>query len=161
MFNWCVIYTKSRAEAKVADRLREIDVEIYFPEVTEIKQWSDRKKKIKRPLFASYIFVKIEQNQYEDVRRVNGVVNFLYYLGKPAVIRQIEIDNIIDFLSKVSVSTIVFEPLEEVIIKTGPLKDQKGIIQLVGKHSLRIILSELKISLIAKISKSDAEKVKV
>ncbi len=158
MFNWYVIYTKSRAEAKVAERFRELGLEIYFPEVTEIKQWSDRKKKIIKPLFTSYVFVKIEQDQYEDVRRVSGVVNFLYHLGKPAVIRQKEIDNIINFLSKVSVSTIVFELLEEVIIKTGPLKDQKGIIQSVGKDSLRIILSELNVSMIAKISKADAEK---
>ena len=159
MSNWFAIYTNPRSEVKVAERLKEMGIDIYFPVITELVQWSDRKKKVKRPLFKSYVFVKVHQNQFEDVRRVYGVVNFVYYLGKPAVIRQEDIDRIKIFLSKIDISTVEFEEFEEIIVKSGPLKDQKGIVQTVGKNSLRIILSELKISVIAEIKKSDAQKV--
>jgi len=159
MLNWYAVYTKPRAEAKVAERIEEIGIEIYFPTVTELKQWSDRKKKIKKPLFTSYVFVKIAMEQFEDVRRIIGVVNFIYHLGKPAIIRQKEIVAIKEFLSKVNTSTLVYEPFEEVIIKSGPLKDHKGIIQTVGKNQLRIIISELKISIIAEINKSEVQKI--
>ena len=159
MLNWYAVYTNPRSEAKVVDRLKEVGVEIYFPTVTEIKQWSDRKKKIKKPLFTSYVFVNITVEQFEDVRRVQGVANFIYHLGKPAIIRQKEIIAIRDFLSKIDTSTVIFEPYEEVIIKSGPLKDHKGVIQTVGKNQLRIIISELKISIIAEINKSQVQKV--
>ena len=157
--NWYAIYTNPRAEAQVAKRLEQIGVEVYFPTIKELKQWSDRKKVIERPLFYSYVFLKVDAKQYEQVRRVQGIVNFVYYLGKPAKIREIEIETIKTFLEEVEHSTIDFEAYDEVIIKNGPLNGQKGIIKTVGKNSLRIIISGLKISLIAKINKSAVEKL--
>jgi len=157
--NWYAVYTKSKSEAKVAKRLQESGIEIYFPTIKELRQWSDRKKIIERPLFSSYVFLKIDNKQYQQVRRTQGVVNFVYYLNKPAVIKEIEIDAIKKFLSEVEHSSINFEIFDEVIVKTGALKGQKGIIKSIGKNSLRIIISDLKISLIAKLNKSKVEKV--
>lgn len=45
---WYVMYTRSRAEKKVADMLEEEGVKVYLPMVEELRQWSDRKKRFRR-----------------------------------------------------------------------------------------------------------------
>jgi len=59
--------------------------------VTQIKQWSDRKKKTETPLIASYVFVNIEEKNRNDVFDIPGVVRYLFWLGKPAIVREVEI----------------------------------------------------------------------
>ena len=44
--NWYVLYTTSRAEKKVAQRLEEKGLEVFLPMIEELRQWSDRKKKV-------------------------------------------------------------------------------------------------------------------
>ena len=157
--NWYAVYTKPRAESKVTERFKEIGIKVYFPTIKEIRQWSDRKKIIDKALFTSYVFIRINDKQYEQVRRVQGVVNFVYYLNKPAIIKETEIEAIKIFLKEVEHNSINFEVFDEVVIKVGALKGQKGIIKSVGKKHIRIIIKDLKISLIAKISKSIVRKV--
>jgi len=48
--------------------------------VTQIKQWSDRKKKTETPLIPSYVFVNIEEKNRNDVFEVPGVVRYLFWL---------------------------------------------------------------------------------
>jgi transcription antitermination factor NusG len=97
---WFAVYTKSRMEKKVALRLQEAGIEAYCPVSKKRKQWSDRKKWVEEPLFRSYVFVNIDlAKQSPIVRRTLGVVNFLYWLGKPAVIQDAEIMAIQQFLS--------------------------------------------------------------
>jgi len=155
---WYAVYTNPRSEVKVAERIEEIGVDVYLPMVTELKQWSDRKKKVTKPLFTSYVFVKIDNKSFDRIKSIYGVVGFIRHIGQPAKIRDAEIDAIKLFLNKVNTSTIEFEPKEDVEIKDGLFKGKTGVIQYVGKDYLRIILSELKLSIIAKICKTDVVK---
>ena len=61
--SWNVIYTKSRAEKKVEERLKNIGIEAYCPVRTEVKSWSDRKKSISVPVLPSMVLVKVLTNQ--------------------------------------------------------------------------------------------------
>lgn len=89
---WYAVYTKSRTEKKVALRLKEAGIEAYCPVNKREKQWSDRRKVTEEPLFRSYVFVNIDlEKQSATVRRTLGVVNFVYWLQKPAVIQDDEI----------------------------------------------------------------------
>ena len=82
--HWLVIYTNPRAEMKVAQRLEKIGVEAYCPTRTEVRQRSDRKKKIRVPLLPSMVLVNIEEREKNKVFDVQGVVRYLYWLGEPA-----------------------------------------------------------------------------
>lgn len=157
---WYAVYTNPRAEKKVFDRLINAGIEAYCPLRRVLKQWSDRRKKIDEPLFRSYVFVKINLQEYEKVRRVNGVVNFVYYLGKPAIIRDYEIENIKIFLSKTSGCEIKFEANQRVRIKEGVLKDTEGKIVQQSKHNLRIEIEQLGLALVAEIKKDFVEPLK-
>ena len=143
---WYVLYTKPKAEKKVADSLQKMDLHVYCPLVTEIRQWSDRKKKVKVPLFTSYVFVNLKEGERGKVFDVPGIVRYLYWLGKPAVVRDVEIKLIQDWLSGKEVEQIAVEhlsPGDKVYIRSGAFKDETAIIKEVGARRVRLILPEL------------------
>ena len=89
--NWYVVYTKPKWEKKVAEQLTQRGIECYCPIVTEVRQWSDRKKKVEVPLFNSYVFVRLAEVDRNLVFQSSGVVRYLFWLAKPAIVRDEEI----------------------------------------------------------------------
>lgn len=126
---WFVLYTTSRAEKKVAQRLREKGLEVYLPMVEELRQWSDRKKKVQKALFNGYLFVKtIKANLWESLQ-VPGAVKFVHFAGEHATVREEEIETIKRILETgVAVETdgSDIEAGEQVRILGGPLEGMQG-----------------------------------
>ena len=152
---WYVLYTRPKAEKRVADTLEKIDVEVYCPMITVVRQWSDRKKKIKIPLFTSYVFVSLKEKERHKVFEVPGVVKYLYWLGKPAIVKDAEIKIIKDWLNGGKVGDVMIEnlsPGDKVIIKSGAFKDQEAIIKEVNNNRMRLILVDLGCTVTAKTS---------
>ena len=89
---WFVVYTKPQQELKVAIQLSAMGITNYCPTITLVKQYSDRKKKVTRPLLSSYVMVELEENQRNKVFACNGIVRYLFFLGKPAVVPFSEIN---------------------------------------------------------------------
>src|ERR1700674_4638266 len=96
--SWYAVYTKPRWEKKVANQLERNQIEHYCPLRKVSRQWRDRRKIILEPLFTSYIFVRLADTEHIPVRKTEGVMNFVHWLKKPAVIRDEEIDIIRHFL---------------------------------------------------------------
>ena len=90
--NWYALYTKPRNEKKVEEQLHKMGLEVFCPKVSVVKQWSDRKKKVSQPLIPSYVFIKIKEQERDLVFSVSGVVRYLFFLGKPAIIKESEIN---------------------------------------------------------------------
>jgi len=91
---WFAIYTHSRAEKKVFERLINLNFHAYLPLIEVVRQWSDRKRKVKEPLIKSYLFVKTSKSNLLEIVKVPGVIKILKHLGKPAVVKNIEIENL-------------------------------------------------------------------
>ncbi len=89
--NWYVLYVKTRQELKVSDRLKGIGIKTYVPYRTEIRQWSDRKKKVNIPLLPSMVLVYIEESEASKVFSIPGSVRFLFEEGVRAQISEKEI----------------------------------------------------------------------
>ena len=142
---WNVIYTKARNEKKVADRLTQSGIEVYCPMVTQIKQWSDRKKKTETPLIPSYVFVNLEEKNRNDVFEVPGVVRYLFWLGKPAIVREVEILALKESLKETfsSVEITDYKKGDTINIPEGPFKGKEGTIKQVSKNKLQLVLKEL------------------
>ena len=81
---WFVVYTKPRNELKVSQRLSVLGVENYTPTKIEVRQWSDRKKKILVPLLPSMVLVSIHEKEVNKVFEVPGVVRYLFENQKRA-----------------------------------------------------------------------------
>jgi transcriptional antiterminator RfaH len=143
--NWHVIYTKPKWEKKVAEQLEQAGIEVYCPMVTQIKQWSDRKKKVKTPLIPSYVFVNIEEKNRNDVFDIPGVVRYLFWLGKPALVREVEIQTLQESLkeSLTAVAISAYKPGDTISIPEGPFKGKEGTIKQVKKNKLQLVLKEL------------------
>ena len=83
---WFVVYTRPQQELKVASQLSAMGITNYCPTVTLVKQYSDRKKKVTKPLLSSYVMVELEGKERNKVFACNGIVRYLFFLGKPAVV---------------------------------------------------------------------------
>ena len=83
---WFVVYTRPQQELKVATQLSAMGITNYCPTVTLVKQYSDRKKKVNKPLLSSYVMVELEDKERNKVFACNGIVRFLFFLGKPTVV---------------------------------------------------------------------------
>ena len=99
---WYAVYTKPRWEKKVFRTLSESGHEAYCPLNKVNRKWSDRIKKVDEPLFKSYVFIRLAAAEQPGVRLVNGVLNFVYWNGKPAVVKDREIEEIRRFLNEPS-----------------------------------------------------------
>ena len=150
---WYVLYTKARSEKKVADSLQKMDMQVYCPLITQVRQWTDRKKKVEIPLFTSYVFVNLKEGERGKVFDVSGVVRYLYWLGKPAVVRDAEIDTIKQWLSGEEVEEISvghISPGDTITIKSGAFKNKEAIVKEVGPRKIKLILVSLGCTVSAK-----------
>lgn len=144
--NWYVVYTKPKSEKKVAERLNEIGVVAYCPLVAKERQWSDRKKVVNVPLFNSYIFVQIEEQERNRVFEIPGAVRYLFWLGKPAMVKDSEIETIQNWLSAPAtyeVSLDEWKKGDKIVLESGPFVSQSAIIQEVKQNHYIMILESL------------------
>jgi len=157
--NWYAVYTKPRWEKKVFGLLSEKGVEAYCPLNRVRKKWSDRLKWVEEPLFKSYVFVKVSKEEAAGVRMVNGVVNFVYWLGKPAIIKNKEIEIIRKFLNdhdEVQVAPLDLQVDSRITILQGALMDKTGKVVKVFNNKVRVVIESIGYSLVATIDKSNA-----
>lgn len=124
--HWHVVRTNSQAEKKVAERLARLGFVTYLPLLSVWRIWSDRKKKVDKPLISSVVFVNAEPTELKNIYPIPGVAGILTYLGKPAVVRDIEILNLQILLQTEDPSQLEvmerFEQGEVVEVVRGPFK---------------------------------------
>ena len=114
-------------------------------------------KVVEEPLFKSYVFVKVDDVDRTAVRMTTGVVNFVYWDGKPAVIKEKEINIIKSFLNEhenVEVRPLSLESKQRVRVTAGPLMDHEGEVIGVKRKIVTVALDSLGYLLVAHIDKS-------
>lgn len=155
---WFAVYTRPRWEKKVHQRFLEKGWESYCPLNKVEKQWSDRLKIVEEPLFKSYVFVRITEDQLNDIRMINGVVNFVYWLGKPAVVRDGDIHKIRRFLNEYT--NIQAQPLplareSRVLIQAGAFMDKKATVKNIRNNKVEVVIESIGFRLVAYVDKSN------
>ena len=145
---WYAIYTKPRWEKKVDSVLIRKSINSWCPLQKVERQWSDRKKIIEDPLFKSYVFVRIGEAERVKVLMTDGVLNFVHYLGKPAVIKDEEIAMIKKYLSEEDakieiISSEGFKENTKVKVNHGVFMDNDGIVLRGGKKKVYVQLQSL------------------
>jgi transcription antitermination factor NusG len=150
---WHVLYTKPRHEIKALERLAQNGFEVYCPMKTTLKQWSDRKKKVSEPLLPSYIFIKITEKKRAIPLTDPSVLNYIYWLGKPAIIRDTEIDTLKGIVSKDKVQEFEVRKLKtgsEIVINKGQIKRKNAIVKSITNNYVKAELKELGITIVLK-----------
>ena len=114
------------------------------------------------PIFKGYVFVKLEEEKKWAVKNIPGVLNFVYWLGKPAQIRDEEITVIQKFLNEFSDVQVEQKGLmvnSEVRIKQGVLMNYKGIVIEVFGNRAVVKIDNLDLQLSAHFDKKNLELV--
>jgi transcription antitermination factor NusG len=97
--NWYAVYTKPQCEKRVASLLAKKKIEHFCPLSCVETQNFRKQKLVFEPLFKSYVFVYVTEADTTILKNIDGVVNLLYWLGKPAKIKEDEITAIREFTS--------------------------------------------------------------
>ena len=154
---WLAVYTRPRWEKKVNRLLTEKGLESYCPLNKVRRKWSDRMKVVEEPLFKSYVFVKVDNNDRIAVRMTNGAINFVYWDGKPAVIKEKEINAIKRFLNEyenVEANPVDLKVNQRVRITNGTLMDKEGKVLDVRHKTVKVAIESLGYILVAYIERT-------
>lgn len=158
MAEWHALYVRSRFEKKVFASLVEYGLEAYLPLQKTLRQWKDRKKWVNVPLFNSYVFVKANPKIYYNCLKINGVVKFVSFNGKPAIIKNEEIELIKSICNSSYNYQSIELPVEigqKVKIIRGAFSGYEGeVIKLNGKHKVLFRISNLPVSVVIQIPKN-------
>lgn len=146
---WFVIYTKSRNEKKVAELLQKNGVEVFCPLVKLKKNWSDRKKIVETPLFNSYVFVNLSEKDRNVVFYVPGVIRYLFWLKKPAIVKDSEIESLKTILHETMDSFTIenYQIGDTIKISEGVFKGIDGVIEKQSNTKLHVILENVGIKI--------------
>ncbi|MEQ7799377.1 UpxY family transcription antiterminator [Pedobacter sp. ASV1-7] len=150
---WLVVYTRPRWEKKVDKLLKSMDIKSYCPLKKSTNQWSDRKKIVEVPLFSGYVFVWINEREEYKVKQTLGVLNFIYYMAKPAVIRDSVIEKIEQFLTTETdceiISSKELNAGDRIRIKSGIFYNQEGTVIKVNGRNVLMVFDHLNCALVS------------
>ena len=155
--NWYVLRTKSNLEKRVAQHLTKNGWEIFFPTVTTIRQWSDRKKKVTVPLIPSVLFVHCTQIELQYTYGEYGVLTILKLENKPAIVREVEISNLKILVNQVEGVEISFQKPTIAIgqlvkVVEGPFMGMIGeSLFLNGKQRIKVRITSLQTECIVNV----------
>ena len=160
---WYALYTKPRWEKKIFKSLQLKGIEAYCPLNKVRRKWSDRIKVIEEPLFKSYIFVRVSEELKTEIRYVDGILNFVYWNGKPAIVKDEEIIEIKKFMSEyedVEVRAIDVLPADEVMVNAGVMMGASGrVIRTMGNNIVEVRVDSLGFILTAKFDRKNVIKL--
>jgi len=149
---WLVLYTKPRTEKKLSERLERQGFQVYCPLKTVLRQWSDRKKKVQVPIFPSYVFVKPENEaERQKILFDPQAVNYVYWLGKPAVVSEKEMTEVQTFLQNGLTEGLDIDCVQigqDIEIDAGVFKGQTGVVKSVTSSKLVLELTQIGVQLI-------------
>ncbi len=160
---WYAIQTRARNEKVISERLQEQGVTTFLPLVTEIRRWSDRKKKVELPLFSCYVFVKLvfsDNEQRMRVYRTNGVFGIVKMGGEAIPIPEEQIDALRTVITRqVPWKEHPFLKIgQKVRIRGGSLEGVEGVlVSRNGDRNLIISVDAIQRSLSVRVEGYDVE----
>ena len=124
---WLAAYVKMHHEKKVRDLLTSLGICNFLPVQTEVRQWSDRRKKVEQVLIPMMIFVWVNAEEQRRVITLPSVLRYLILRGEhaPTPIPDEQMEHfrfMVDHSeTDISFESLSLEPGEKVQVIKGPL----------------------------------------
>jgi transcription antitermination factor NusG len=158
--NWYVVYTVPNLEKRIHQELGKKNIKAYLPMQRVIRQWSDRRKELQIPLFPNYVFINTTEKKRSMLYDINGVLRFITFNGKPAVVSDDEILSIMRFENTVFDVEPHLVQGDNVIITNGPFTGLQGkLFSKRGKQRFGIRLKSINQSLSLEVPVSCLRKI--
>lgn len=141
---WFAVYTKSRFEQKVEERLQDRAFDCFLPRVKVWSRRRDRRLKIDVPAFPGYLFVRtsLMSDRFYDLITVPGLVRLVSVNGRPVPVPDEDLTSIRLLMSRrVDLRPHPFVRGDKVEVVAGPLKGARGIIQKIRAKRQRLIVA--------------------
>ena len=152
--NWYVLHTKPRSEKKVEDKLLSLGINAYCPTRSEIRFWSDRKKRIQVPVLPSMVLVNIDNKDINKVFESSGVVRYMFWLGKRAIVRQSEVDILKKYLK--GGYNLINSKLSNIKVgdnfSLSSFNNERGIVNRISNNNIWIFLKSIGYSVKLKLA---------
>ena len=143
--NWYVLHTKPRCEKKVEEKLLSLGINAYCPTRSEIRLWSDRKKRIQVPVLPSMVLVNIDTKDINRVFESSGVIRYMFWLGKRAIVRHEEVDILKKYLN--GSYNFINSKVSNIKVgdnyKLSSFNNETGIVNRISNNSIWIYLNSL------------------
>ena len=152
--NWYVLHTKPRCEKKAEEKLLSLGINAFCPTCSEIRLWSDRKKRIDVPVLPSMILVNIDDKDINRVFDSSKVLRYMFWLGKRAVVTQSEVDVLKKYLN----GHYNILDSKSMNIKVGDnfslssFNNEKGIVNRISNNNIWIYLKSIGYSVKLKLA---------
>ena len=162
--NWYVLQTKPRKENLVITQVESKNIEAFSPFVEKIKIWSDRKKKVKEPLFSGYVFIHAtEEERKIAIKDTIGAIKYIFFQKRPAIVKEEEIKFIKQAMiepERISVEDKKIKKGDLINVTYGHFKGMKGIVnEFRGKYKLTVNLEELSYSVSIILNSNEIERI--
>ena len=147
---WLGAYVQSCLEKKTAQRLAAMGIECYLPVQSEIRQWSDRRKRVDCLVIPMMIFVHVTPQERPLPLSLQAVSRYMVLRGEstPAVIPDEQMDRfrfMLDYSPEaVEMCSAPLAPGDAVKVIKGPLAGLEGeLITVNGKSKVAVRLDML------------------
>ncbi|SCM59612.1 UpxY family transcription antiterminator [Petrimonas mucosa] len=147
---WLAAYVKMHHEKRVRDKLTALGIENFLPVQNEVRQWSDRKKRVERVLIPMMIFVHVDSVEQRTVLTHPSVLRYLVLRGDhaPTEIPEEQMNRfrfILNYSNQpVSFNPETLQPGKKVKVVRGPLAGLEGeLVTIDGKSSVVVRISQL------------------
>ncbi len=153
MANWYAVYTRPGCEKKVVEILTRKNIKSYCPLVKSLRKLNDNRKALMEPLFPTYVYVKMNENDLHKLKNINRIISVVYWLQKPVMIRDIEIEMIQRFINEHK--NIQIEKTEvkinEIVrlLREEPIVEKEGNNVSIVYNKVKLVLPSLGYSMIA------------
>jgi transcriptional antiterminator NusG len=133
--SWFVIWTDSRAEKKVEQRIAALGLNPWLPIIRERRRWSDRWREVERPLFPGYLFARAARAEWHQILRTPGVLTVIKEGGKPALITDALVSSLREAIGRKGAQPeavterVDYSPGDEVIVQEGVLCGVRGVVR--------------------------------
>ena len=130
-FGWLAIQIKPREEKRAMENLTNQGFESYFPAIYSLAEYRKKSRIMKEPMFPGYAFVKVFHNiELKSLNSTRGVTKIIKFGEEyPAIDHQDIVDiKSIEEASLKDPKQETYKIGDQIIIASGPLKNQKGTI---------------------------------
>jgi transcription antitermination factor NusG len=157
---WHAVQTKQHCERKVAEQLTRKKIETYCPLQRKVNLFNEKRKISVEPLFDCLVFVRVTESERTLVKKISGVVNFMYWLSDIAVINEQEIDilkKVLDEYNVLKVQPIKVNTNDTARIMKSQVLEKSGDVIEYEPNLVNVILPSLGYQLIAQPAHKQVE----
>jgi len=140
--HWYVAYTFPNAEKSIQRSLVKMQITSFLPLRETVRDWKDRRKKISTPLFPNYIFIYSSHKERYEALCVKGIVKYVSFEGKPAIIRNEQIESLKRLVhGDIEVhQRSVLKPGNRVTITDGPFCGVVGTLERINGNTRLVVV---------------------